>query len=145
MVSEGSELSKIVFITIVRLGLGVWAAAVLSLYTILALLCALFGGVASFGFLVSEDIGKKGAYSYIISNMVLFNLFWILAIHDYDQTQPAGVLSNNWWMYLALFVNAVIDFHLTRRITHKWGGKYSDKALKKEYKALKQEKKMVTF
>ena len=129
-------------LTFIRIAGGVVGALYLSFFAAAtAPVALLMGYTLCMSSVVDNGFGKKGFSSYMIF-MGIFNLLWIFAASNYDARVPSFETSITAYVYLGLVINAVIDFYAIKKKVHKWGHSCTNKETRKEYKALKREKKM---
>ena len=138
-----SRCGYMVLLTLIRIAGGVMGALYLSFF---AAATAPVAVLMSYTLCMSSLVdfgrfGKKGFSSYMIF-MGIFNLLWLFAATNYDASVPSFETSITAYVYLGLVINAVIDFYAIKKKVHKWGHSCTNKETRKEYKALKREKKM---
>ena len=137
-----SSCGYMTLLTFIRIAGGVVGALYLSFFAAAtAPVALLMGYTLCMSSVVDNGFGKKGFSSYMIF-MGIFNLLWIFAASNYDARVPSFETSITAYVYLGLVINAVIDFYAIKKKVHKWGHSCTNKETRKEYKALKREKKM---
>ena len=140
---DGKEASKagyVCLVSLLKIGSGVCGAIFLSYFAAATIPIAVLMGYCYCVVFSAFDMNGKGVVTYMVF-MILFNLAWIMAATEYDSRMASTELSNSYLVYLGLFVFTSIDMYLIKKKLHKWAHKCTSGELKKEYKALKREKK----
>ena len=137
---DASKTGYVFLITLLKIASGICGAIFLSYFAAGTVPIAILMGYCYCVVNWAFDMNGKGVITYMIF-MALFNITWIVAATEYDSRMPSNELSNSYLIYLGLFFFTAIDMYLIKKKLHKWAHKCTSGELKKEYKALKREKK----
>ena len=137
---DGSKTGYVALIAALKIAAGVCGALFMSYFAAatipIAVLMSYCYCVVNWAF----DMSGKGVITYMVF-IALFNFAWIVAATEYDSRMPSTEMSNSYLIYLGLLLFTSFDLYLIKKKLHKFASKCTNKDLKKEYKALKRQKK----
>ena len=137
---DASKTGYVFLISLCKIGAGVCGSIFMSYFAAATIPISILMGYCYCVVCWAFDMSGKGVITYMIF-MALWNLAWIMAATEYDSRMPSSEMSNSYLVYLGLFVFTAIDMYLIKKKLHKWAHKCTSGDLRKEYKALKREKK----